>query len=145
MIKKISYQYLDEVINLMLQLWPNNSFNELKEEVKDIINNEKQTIFVKLINNLVVGFSEVSLRYDYVEGTATIPVGYLEGIYVLDDYRNKGISKELLITCENWAKENGCTEFASDCEFTNILSQAVHEKLGFTKTNVIVCYKKDLK
>ncbi len=142
MIKKINNQNLDDVINLMLQLWPTSL---LKEEVKDFIDNEKQTIFVKLINDLVVGFAEVSIRSDYVEGTSSSFVGYLEGIYVLDEYRKLGVAKELLKSCEEWAKEKGCTEFASDCEFTNKLSQEVHEKLGFTKTNIIVCYKKDLK
>ncbi len=142
MIKKINNQNLDDVINLMLQLWPTSL---LKEEVKDFIDNEKQTIFVKLINDLFVGFAEVSIRSDYVEGTSSSFVGYLEGIYVLDEYRKLGVAKELLKSCEEWAKEKGCTEFASDCEFTNNLSQEVHEKLGFTKTNIIVCYKKDLK
>lgn len=145
MIKKLSSKYLDDVINLMLKLWPDNSFEELKEEVKDYINNKKQSLFIKVIDNLVVGFAEVSIRSDYVEGTNSSPVGYLEGIYVLDEYRKMKIAKDLLASCEEWAKKRGCTEFASDCELTNTLSQDVHKKLGFTKTNIIVCYKKDLK
>ena len=145
MIKKLSSKYLDDVINLMLKLWPDNSFEELKEEVKEYINNKKQILFIKVIDNLVVGFAEVSIRSDYVEGTNSSFVGYLEGIYVLDEYRKLGVAKELLKSCEEWAKKRGCTEFASDCELTNTLSQDVHEKLGFTKTNVIVCYKKVLK
>ena len=145
MIKKLSSKYLDDVINLMLKLWPDNSFEELKEEVKDYINNKNQSLFIKVIDNLVVGFAEVSIRSDYVEGTNSSPVGYLEGIYVLDEYRKMKIAKDLLASCEEWAKKRGCTEFASDCELTNTLSQDVHKKLGFTKTNIIVCYKKDLK
>ena len=41
-----------------------------------------------------------------------------------------------------WAKEQGCTEFASDCELTNTVSQEFHKKLGFEEANRVVCFVK---
>ncbi|WP_428994613.1 GNAT family N-acetyltransferase [Enteroscipio rubneri] len=41
-----------------------------------------------------------------------------------------GTRRELLRACEAWAKERGCTEFASDCELDNAAS------LAFTSTRV---------
>lgn len=37
----------------------------------------------------LIGFAQCQLRCDYVEGTKTTPVGYLEGIFIKDGYRRK--------------------------------------------------------
>jgi len=79
-----------------------------------------------------------------VEGTETSPVGYLEGIFIEDAYRRKGFAKQLLTACETWAKEQGCTEFASDCELTNTESLKFHLGLGFEEANRVICFKKKL-
>ena len=79
-----------------------------------------------------------------MEGTATSPVGYLEGIFIKEDKRNLGYAKELLAKCEQWAKEKGCTEFASDCELNNEASLAFHKALNFTEANRIICFTKVL-
>ncbi|MBQ8549445.1 MAG: GNAT family N-acetyltransferase, partial [Lachnospiraceae bacterium] len=71
-------------------------------------------------------------------------VGYLEGIFVEESYRNKGCAKELLKQCEVWAKDMGCTEFASDCELTNTGSLAFHLKMGFEEANRVICFTKKL-
>ena len=83
-------------------------------------------------------------RFDYVEGTKSSPVGYLEGIFVEENFRNKGYAKELLNACENWAKDKGCKEFASDCELDNLTSLKFHLSMGFDEANRIICFKKEL-
>ena len=55
-----------------------------------------------------IAFAQCQLRHDYVEGTESSPVGYLEGIFVSEGYRKKGCAAELLSECERWAKEKGC-------------------------------------
>ena len=84
------------------------------------------------------------MRTDYVEGTESSPVGYLEGIFVKEEYRKNGYAKELLFACEKWAKEIGCSEFASDCEADNMDSFKFHMAMGFDKANRIICFKKNL-
>lgn len=144
MIQPLTLEKLDTVTNLALRLWPDNIYGDLINEFKSLIDHDNQRVFLYHDNHLDVGFAHVSLRVDYVEGTETRPVGFLEGIYVLPEYRNCGIARALITTCEQFAKENGCTEFASDCELTNIDSILMHEKLGFEETNRIVCFKKKI-
>jgi len=79
-----------------------------------------------------------------VEGTDSSPVGYLEGIFVEEEFRKKGYAKELLASCERWAKEMGCTEFASDCELENTGSLAFHLRMGFMEANRVICFTKKL-
>ena len=89
---------------------------------------------MKYENEFPIGFAQCQLRYDYVEGTSTSPVGYLEGIFVKESYRSKGYAKELLTECEVWAKGNGCQEFASDCEIDNINSLHFHQGYEFYRS-----------
>lgn len=58
--------------------------------------------------------------------------------------RKKGIAKALLAACEDWAKEKGCTEFASDCELDNTQSLQFHLHMGFGEANRIICFTKKL-
>jgi aminoglycoside 6'-N-acetyltransferase I len=100
--------------------------------------------FIKSVDDKPIGFAQCQLRHDYVEGTESSPVGYLEGVFVSEGYRKKGYAAELLSECEKWAKERGCTEFASDCELDNIDSLSFHMALGFEEVNRIICFRKDL-
>lgn len=64
---------------------------------------------------------------------------------MIENYRKKGISAQLLQHCEQWSKENACIEFASDCEITNLESYAFHMKFDFQEANRIICFKKIIK
>ena len=144
MIKKAGSNDLEMLAELAVIMWRNHSTNELINEFSEIMMNGNSQFFLKYENDLPIGFAQCQLRYDYVEGTNTSPVGYLEGIFVKESYRNKGYAKELLTECEAWAKENGCREFASDCEIDNIDSFHFHKAMNFTEANRIVCFTKAL-
>lgn len=144
MIKKAETNDLEILAKLAVMMWKNHSVNELINEFSEIMMNGKSQFFLKYENAMPIGFAQCQLRYDYVEGTSTSPVGYLEGIFVKEGYRNKGYAKELLAECEAWAKENSCQEFASDCEIDNINSFQFHKATNFTEANRIICFTKPL-
>ena len=121
-----------------------NTVQGLTDEFSDLVSKEDAQIFLKYYENIPVGFAQCQLRYDYVEGTDTSPVGYLEGIFIMEEYRHKGYAKELLSECEKWAKEKGCKEFASDCEIDNDSSCGFHMAMGFEEANRIICFTKTL-
>ena len=91
-----------------------------------------------------VGFYEISLRNDYVEGTEGGTVGYIEGVFILPEYRSQHIAKELLVHGENWSRENGCTEIASDCVLDNTESLRFHLKVGFAEASRNIHFVKKL-
>ena len=144
MTRKAEKEDLEILANLAVLLWNNHSVDELMDEFSKIISKGKSQFFLKFENNIPIGFAQCQLRNDYVEETKTSPVGYLEGIFVKDGYRNKGYAKELLAECEAWAKDNGCKEFASDCEINNIDSLQFHKAMNFTEANRIICFTKEL-
>lgn len=129
---------------MAVQIWDSHTVDELETEFIETLNEKQSVFFIKYINGLPVGFAQCGLRTDYVEGTESSPVGYLEGIFVKEEYRKNGYAKELLFSCEIWAKEIGCREFASDCEIDNIDSFKFHMAMGFDEANRIICFKKRL-
>jgi aminoglycoside 6'-N-acetyltransferase I len=91
-----------------------------------------------------IGFVEVSLRSDYVNGTSTSPVGFIEGIYVTPDVRLQGVARALVQAAEAWARGKGCSEMASDCRIENEASHAMHRALGYDETDRVVYFRKSL-
>lgn len=143
MVKRAKKEDLKTVANFAALLY-NTSVKELEQEFIDALLKGETVFFLKYDGTLPVGFAECTLRHDYVEGTKTSPVGYLEGIYIKENYRNKGYVKELLAECEAWAKSHGCSEFASDCEIDNTYSYRFHKAVHFTEANRIICFTKKL-
>lgn len=144
MIRQASNNDIGIIAGLAVKLWEDNLVEELTEEFSELISKDNACIFLKYENDIPVGFAQCQLRSDYVEGTETSPVGYLEGIFVLEGYRKRGYAKELLHVCETWAKDMGCAEFASDCELDNVDSFRFHMAMQFTEANRIICFTKKL-
>lgn len=80
----------------------------------------------------------VSIRYYYVEGSNTSPVGFIEGIYVKEGYRLKGVAKSLVRQGEKWAKTKGCNQIGSEVELYNVDSYNFHKSIGYTEMNRII-------
>lgn len=142
MIRKATKKDLPILAELAVGLWPDHTAEELGEEFSETMAKEDAAFFLKFAKERAVGFAQVGLRRDYVEGTEFSPVGYLEGIYVAEDCRGRGIAKALLHECEIWAKGKGCREFASDCELDNTQSLGFHLRAGFAQANRIICFTK---
>ena len=87
----------------------------------------------------------VYLRQDYVEGCQNGPTAYLEGIFIIPDYRSQGIGDKLLSFAISWAENRGISQLASDVEFDNQLSQNFHVKYGFREVGRRVHYVLKLK
>ena len=92
---------------------------------------------------LPVGFVELSIR-PYAEGCDTDSVAYLEGWYVAPEARLQGVGRSLIQAAEQWAREEGCSEFASDALVDNEIGAAAHRALGFTEVVQVRCFKKSL-
>ena len=144
MIRKATPNDTRILAELAIQMWSNHTVSELKADFAEIVSNNYAVCFIKHVDDIPVGFAQCQLRHDYVEGTHSSPVGYLEGIFVVPEYQHKGYAKELLSECELWAKEKGCTEFASDCELDNINSFNFHIAMGFEEANRVICFRKEL-
>jgi aminoglycoside 6'-N-acetyltransferase I len=93
-------------------------------------------------NGRVTGFLEVGLR-SHADGCDPMqPVGFVEGWFVHEAFRNRGIGRELMRSAENWARAQGCVEMASDSWINNERSLRAHEALGFEVVDRCVHFRK---
>ena len=126
------------------KVWDNDSIEDLRKEFEEFAEDPNMHSFIKYEDDKAIGFANISIRHDYVEGCESTPVAYLEGIFVDEKYRNRGYGRQLVKSCEQWARSNNIKEFASDCELTNANSLAFHLAIGFVEANRIICFKKEL-
>ena len=91
-----------------------------------------------------LGFAEASLRFDYVNGCSTSPVGFLEGLYVRRHARRQGISRGLVAAVEQWVRDRGCSELASEALLENGDSHEMHRRIGFEETERMIYFLKKL-
>lgn len=133
---------IDVLVELAKELYKTD--DDLHAEFKKILNDKESVVFLVSDPNGVMGFEHIQIRHDYVEGCKTNKVAYLEGVYLKPDYRSHGIGKMLIEKGIKWAKDNGCKEFASDCEISNELSIKFHEAVGFNVVNKVICFRKEI-
>lgn len=136
---------LPEWLRLRQLLWDGSNEDDQKDEMLDIIDDlESQFVAVADVGGgRLAGFLEASIR-THVEDCETDHVGYLEGWFVEDDYRQHGIGAGLVALAEDWARSHGCSEMASDAEVDNHVSLVAHQKLGYSETSRLVHLKKQL-
>jgi len=144
MIKRAGIEDAKALAGLAIQMWAHHDLEDLTAEFRQLATNDEAVCFIIYVDDRPIAFSQCQLRHDYVEGTESSPVGYLEGIFVSKGYRKQGHATELLSECEKWARDQGCTEFASDCELDNADSFMFHMSLGFEEANRIICFRKNL-
>lgn len=87
MIIKADINDINVVAELALKLWKHHTIDELKKEFISLIEGDASAVFIKYISDKPAGFAFCSLRNDYVEGSSTSPVGYLEGIFIDEPYK----------------------------------------------------------
>lgn len=135
MIRKAVLSDAPAVAALALRLWPDHPQEAMTADMTALLQNAEAAVFLAEANGAPVGFAQCQLRHDYVEGADSSPTGYLEGVYVAEGHRRQGVAVQLLSACQAWAKAQGCSAFASDCELDNAESLAFHLHAGFTEAS----------
>jgi aminoglycoside 6'-N-acetyltransferase I len=131
------------VTDLLVQLYDAEAA-ELLAENERLLQDRDQVFFLALVGERPVGVVHAALRHDYVNGTSTSPVGFLEGLFVLPAYRRRGIAGSLVDMCQVWAAEHGCRELASDALLDNEDSHRFHLSLGFEETERVVYFRRNI-
>lgn len=144
MIGKATQNDWQAALTLSRKLWPDSDPEKWGAEFSALLENPEAAVFLDWQENTPMGYAQCQLRRDYVEGCEASPVGYLEGLYVEPEHRGTGLAGRLLERCQEWSREMGCREFASDCELENEQSRRFHLKNGFEEANRIICFVKKL-
>lgn len=131
-------------LSLRSRLWPDGSTPEHLRYMADAFARGHFVRLASLPDGATVGFVEASRRLDYVNGTSTSPVAFLEGLYVEPFARRQGVARALVTEVERWAAAQGCGELASDSPIDNATAHATHRALGFEETERVVYFRRDV-
>ena len=132
-------------LELRRALWPDCPAERHSLEMDQLQRSDGVVLLAEDSDGQVVGFAEVSIRRDHVEGTSSAPVPYLEGWYVIPSHRRQGIGRALIKSAESWALEAGFSELASDAESDNHDGIRAHRDLGFREVGRSVHFVRPLR
>jgi aminoglycoside 6'-N-acetyltransferase I len=141
---------LEAIAALQAALWPDGTKAEHASEVAAILAGRPHStmplaLIVADVGGDAIGFIEVGLRSHADGCDPTRPVGFIEGWYVAAEHRGHGFGRALMRAAEQWARDEGCHELASDTWLDNEPSQRAHEALGFEAIDRCVNYRKPLR
>ncbi len=128
---------------LRIQLWPDADAPEEEMDMRVFLNDPTWCILLAEVHGQAVGFLEAHLR-DYAEGCETAPVGYVEGWFVAEPDRRRGVGAALVQAAEAWARSQGCREMGSDALLDNLGSHQAHQALGYVEVERVVLFRKTL-
>jgi len=139
------------LVRMRQALWPESTPAEHAGELALLLAGQapgtlpRVVIVAEAADGSLAGFLEAGLR-SHAEGCDPArSVAYVEGWYVAEKHRQRGIGKSLLAAAEEWARSQGCVEMASDAVIGNRLSKSVHERLGFQVVERSVHFRKRLR
>ncbi|MEP6632591.1 MAG: aminoglycoside 6'-N-acetyltransferase [Luteimonas sp.] len=129
---------------LRAALWPDENPARHTDDIRAFIaRGDHAAAFLAIVaEGKSIGFAEATLRFDYVNGTDSSPVGFLEGLYVVPAWRRLGVGRQLVKAIERWTLQQGCTELASDTWLDNASGQRAHLAYGFEETERVIYYRK---
>jgi aminoglycoside 6'-N-acetyltransferase I len=142
-IRRVTQEDKAEWLRMRKGIWPEAPDEYLDFDMDEILASDNDVVLFACVEGKPIGLTEARIR-DYGEGCETSPVGYLEGWFVQDEYRGKGVVGIMTQAAENWAREKGCTEMASDTWLDNEPSIRAHVKMGYSEVERLVHYVKQL-
>ena len=143
-IRRATYEDKADWLRMRQGLWPEAPIEYLDFDMDDLLADPDYVVFVaSSADGKLVGFIEAGLR-EYGEGCETSPVGYIEAWYVDEHIRGQKLGRDLVHTAEQWAREKGMVEMASDTWLENETSIAAHLKLGYKEAERLVHFVKRL-
>jgi aminoglycoside 6'-N-acetyltransferase I len=135
---------LAEWLRLRQGLFDDSTAAEHQQEMAEILAEPVGCVLVaERPSTQLAGYVHVGSR-KYAEGRTTSPVAYLEEWFVDTDVRRQGVGQALVAAAENWARQHGFHELASDTTIDNKISLASHLALGFTEVERQINFIKQL-
>jgi aminoglycoside 6'-N-acetyltransferase I len=123
-------------------LWPDETSQQHVAEIDRLLKDREAWSFIAETSaGAALGFAEIAIR-KYANGCVTCPVAFLEGIWVNEQFRRRGVGVRLVNCVESFLAARGFYELGSDTLLDNGASQSAHLGWGFSETERVVYFRK---
>ena len=143
-------KHLDAILVLRRLLWPDCTEQEHQQEMgamlvgnHPMVPDWPAVVMVSEADSQVIAYMEATLR-PFVDGCKEGPVGFIEGWYIEDAYRESDAFQLLLNGITLWTKAQGGLEIMCDVPTDEVELLAQHEASGFEKVQRVVMVSKPL-
>jgi GNAT superfamily N-acetyltransferase len=138
---------MNDFRDFLISIDPNGRFRRLPgygeyalEEELANIGNDRGVIYIALDGDRAVGFSVAFLMKDFSEGDLLgvfrAQRGRIEELYVVPEYRGKGIASTLMQKMEIFLKEKGCDYIFVGVHAFNQNAHELYKHLGYADVGV---------
>ena len=104
-----------------------SAFNEAKEFLSQRFIGHESEIFIAMSGAVITGFVQL---YPLFSSTRMKRLWLLNDLFVLEEYRSKGISIALIKCVKEFCRETGACGFTLQTAKTNIIGNRLYEKMG---------------
>lgn len=101
-------------------------------DLKTMLTTPHIEVVVAEINNKIIasGYARIDKSKPFLKHSNHAYLGFM---YVLPEYRGKGINKLIIDNLKNWAVARSITEFRLEVYYDNVSAIKAYEKIGFSK------------
>lgn len=107
------------------------SFEDWDKRIEEINNNSYHNIFVIEDTGVIIGSITLLVELKIIRKLGNI--GHMEDVVVSNEYRGKGLAKQLIEYCINFSKKKDCYKIILDCNKDLI---SFYNKFGFENNNI---------
>lgn len=143
-VREASLSDLESWLSMAATLWPDDPAPVLTDEFRQALEDDEQVCYICSVDGTDAGFVTASLRHEHVPGADSRPAGYLEGLFVHEQFRRRGLARALTEQAEAWARARGCTEMGSDTWDWNKDSERFHNSVGYGTYETLIHFIKKL-
>ncbi|MCK5561467.1 MAG: GNAT family N-acetyltransferase [Thermoplasmata archaeon] len=113
----------------------NIDIKRVSENLETLFNDSNSYIIVAEINNVIVGFLNLSIRQTIMHSG---PSCLIDELVVTESYRDHGVGRELILAAIEKSQFIDCCEIEVSTEFANTSAIEFYNKLGFQERGILL-------
>ena len=111
-------------------------------DLKSLLTSPVAEVVVADTGNKIIasGYARIERSKPFIKHSTHAYLGFM---YVLPEYRGRGINKQIINALKNWASSQNITEFRLEVYCDNISAIKAYEKIGFSRYILEMRYNLD--
>lgn len=133
------------LLTLVRESWPADMQDQVDDILRDALTHPESTaIFACFFKNAAIGYAQVCVRQEYVEGALAYPIAYLEALHVKVAFEDAGIAQHLIQIVTAYVNSLGIEEIATDCASSDLRRYELFLKAGFEEVSQLTHFVKSV-